>query len=180
MIPIVLIYLKESLDRRRRIAEWFEKKYVEETIDVLVDFFGQWAMLSALPARNPQELLANQVVTQVPSQSAGRLATMTGGVAFQNCFSAMRALWLQALNRGDWNKMVKFHQYSALIGEHLSLLRHGLLNHSLRSKGDAYSLRDLKCVKDFNEALERITVELSNEPDVTVYRAKDHTTETAS
>ena len=60
------------------------KKYVEDTINVLVDFFGEWAMLSALPARNSQELLANPVFTQVPSRSAGRLAMMTGGVAFQN------------------------------------------------------------------------------------------------
>jgi len=84
MIPIVLFYLKEWLDSRKRISEWFEQKYIEGGIDGLHQFFSEWAILSSLPAKTVQELLANPVFNRVPSQSAATLATITGGISFQN------------------------------------------------------------------------------------------------
>jgi hypothetical protein len=41
MIPIVVLFLKERTDARRRLSEWFEKKYIEDSIDVLHEFFSK-------------------------------------------------------------------------------------------------------------------------------------------
>ncbi|HUT13590.1 MAG TPA: hypothetical protein VMY42_24090 [Thermoguttaceae bacterium] len=177
MIPIVLFYLKEWLDSRKRISEWFEKKYIEDAIDSLHQFFGEWAILSSLPAKSVQELVANPVFNRVPSQAAATLATITGGVSFQNWFNAMRGQWLRAANQRDWNQLVKFHTHAASMVEHLNVLRRELLGHRIRAKTDAYSLRDLKCVADFNDSLQRMTDDLVADPHVTTYTPRQGETE---
>ena len=175
MIPIGLFYLKELLTRHRDVADWFEKRYIEDCIDVLHEFFGKWVLLSALPARNVQELLVNPAFSEVPLQSASRLASITGSVFFQNWFNAMRGQWLRAAARGELNDLVKFHTQAASMAEHLNILRSDLLGHRLKSKSDAYRVRELPCVLRFNDALKKMTDHLVDSPDVTTYTAKsDH------
>ncbi len=177
MIPVVLVLLQERLAARKQIVEWFEKRYIEDGIDVLHEFFSSWAILSALPARTPQELLANPTFAEVPSHAAGRLACITGHVAFQNWFNALRGQWLRAAHQGDWNQLVKFHQYVASVSEHLNELRRELLSHKVLAKRDAYRLHNLACVKRYNQVLEEMTNELQSDPSVRKYTANPRDTD---
>lgn len=176
MIPIVVLFLKERIDARHRLSEWFEKKYIEDSIDVLHEFFSKWALLSALPARNVQELLSNPAFAEVPSQAAGRLASITGGVAFQNWFNAMRGQWLRAAHQGDWNQLIKFHTHAASFAEHLNALRRELLSQKMTAKADAYQLRESAYIKRFNQLLGKMTEDLVSNPNVKTYTAEPSST----
>ncbi len=169
MIPIVAILLKYRIDRRRRLADWFEEKYIQDSVDVLHEFFSKWAFLSGLPARNVQELLAHPAFADIPSQAASRLAVITGRTAFHNWFNAMRALWLRAAHRGEWGDSVKFHTSAASFCGLLDALRGELLRVTLAQKADIYTFRRLSWVEHFNHSLDRLTDDLNNDPNVTTY-----------
>jgi hypothetical protein len=129
-----------------------------------------------LPARNVQELLVNPAFAEVPSQAAGRLSSITGGVAFQNWFNAMQGQWLRAAHQGDWNQLIKFHTHAASFAEHLNALRRELLCQKMSTKADAYQLRESACVQRFNQAIEHMTDDLVSDPNVTKYKAEPHNT----
>lgn len=173
MIPIVLFFLEKWWERRSRVQDWFVEKYIENGIDVLHQFFRQWAMLSSLPARSPRELLSERAFAELPHQAVARLSPIAGDVVFQNWFNAMRALWLRATHQNDFNRASKFHVQGASMAEHLNTLRQGLLQHRLRSRAGVYRLRSSDCVARFNELLKKMTDDLVDDPDTKRYGNTD-------
>ena len=157
LIPVTIFLLTEWMKQQREIAEWFEKRYIEDSIDVLQEFFGKWALLSSLPARNPQELLVNPVFAEVPTQAATRLTSIIGPLSFQNWFNAMRSFWLRTVQRGNFDELIQFHIHAATMAERLTELRTDLLEIHLKRKSDTYKLRTSTGVTKFNDSLEAMT-----------------------
>jgi len=169
MIPTILFFLEKRWDARSRAYNWFVERFIEGSTDALHEFFGRWALLSSLPARDPRELLKNPAFTEVPHQGISRLSAITGGVSFQNWFNAMRGSWLRAAHRGDWSGLSTFQTQAASICEHLNTLRRDLLAQKVKRKADVYKLRKLPCVACFNDALSGMTDQLTQDPNVTTY-----------
>jgi hypothetical protein len=171
MIPVLTLLLTEWLARRRRLAEWFEKIYIEECIDPLHDCFCGWALNSSRPTRNVQESLANPALGEVPIGAASRLMTLTGSIELQNWLNAMRGLRLRAAGRNDFNGWTKFQCHAMSIAQHLDTLRKELLPQKVRSKSAVYGFRNLACVKTFNETLKKLMDDIVDDPNVTKYTA---------
>lgn len=172
MIPVILFFLEKWWDKRIRVQEWFAEKYIENGIDVLDEFFRRWATISSLPTFSAKDSMVNPAFDEIPHKAIARLGTLTKGVDFQNWFNAMRALRMRAIGQNDYNCMTTFHSQAASMCEHLNRLRQGLLAHNVKRKTDVYKLRDLACVKTFNNTLNELTEKLVDNPNVTKYTAK--------
>jgi len=172
MIPVILFFLEKWWDRRIRVQEWFAAKYIENGIDVLDDFFRRWATISSLPTFSVKDAMVNPAFDEVPHQAIARLGTFTKIVHFQNWFNAMRKLRMRAIGQNDCNSMTTFHCHAASMCEHLNRLRQGLLARNVKRKTDVYKLRELACVKTFNNTLNELTEKLVDNPNVTKFTAK--------
>jgi hypothetical protein len=127
MIPILALYIKEKLDAKKRIAEWFEIKYIEECIDVLLQFLNGWFLMSYKPVQEVKDVLRSNKYNKMPTNAISRLETIVDGCDFSNWIINMQALRSRVLSNGDSHILDKFRSQTSNIVLRLNELRKNLL-----------------------------------------------------
>ncbi len=180
MIPVLLMLLNERISARRRGEEWFERRYVEDCLDVLYEFFTRWHTLSSLLFRNAREAFGRIDFGDIPHTAMARLNMLAGGASAQNWFNAMHGLRLRGSGADDYQLLVQFQTQSADMAQQILALRNCLLSRRLRSKADAYRFSDSESAKQFRSAAEAMLGKITSHPSVTTYTATNNGAQPAS
>jgi hypothetical protein len=142
-IALAAIWIKESLDRKRSIQDWFEKSYIEEGVDRLIS----WVLLMEFMLMDIQNFgssktpLTSDDVQMVPTESIIKLQTIFQTEIFTNLFPALYVS-VKSLTEedGDPDEINGIINVAHVLHDGLFELRAELLKLKIHRKGEVYDI----------------------------------------